>query len=70
MVQTSSNNNGRSNSIDWMRTGLQTATNDFTWTGRTQHTVDVILENIYSLGTTSEYIDITSAITAWAQQLD
>ena len=59
----SSNNNGRSNS--WADAdGLTDGAGTFTWTGTNADHSGWTIENTYSLGTTSEYIDITTDITA------
>ena len=56
-----SNNNARSNAIDYDASGLTDGTNSLSWNGSVRGIFDIT--NTYSLGTTSEYIDITSAIT-------
>jgi hypothetical protein len=59
----SSNNNGRSNT--WVDAdGLTDTTNGFTWQGTNAAHSGWMIENNYSLGATSEYIDITTNITA------
>jgi hypothetical protein len=55
------NNNGRSNAITGDGNGLTDGTNSLSWTGGVTSVFDIT--NTYSLGTTSEYIDITSSIT-------
>ena len=55
------NNNGSGNAIDYDASGLTDGTNSLSWNGSVRGIFDIT--NTYSLGTTSEYIDITSAIT-------
>ena len=55
------NNNGRSNAITGDGNGLTDGTNSLSWTGGVASVFDIT--NTYSLGTTSQYIDITSSIT-------
>jgi len=56
-----SNNNGRSNDIDYDASGLTDGTNTLTWNGSVRGVFNIT--NTYSLGATSPYIDITSSIT-------
>jgi hypothetical protein len=56
-----SNNNGRSNSIIGDGNGLTDGTNSLSWTGGVAGVFNIT--NIYSLGATTPYIDITSQIT-------
>ena len=60
----SSNNNGRSVSWETVGSGLVDGENTLTWTGANAAFPDWAIENIYSLGTTSQYIDVTTNITA------
>jgi hypothetical protein len=56
------NNNGGGLGITGDGIGLTNGTNTLSWTGGVAGVFDIT--NIYSLGTTSQYIDITSSITA------
>lgn len=56
------NNNASGLSITGDGIGLTNGTNTLSWTGGVAGVFDIT--NIYSLGTTSQYIDITSSITA------
>jgi hypothetical protein len=56
------NNNASGLGITGDGIGLTNGTNTLSWTGGVAGVFDIT--NIYSLGTTSQYIDITSSITA------
>ena len=56
------NNTGGNNWVD--ADGLSDTTNGFTWQGTNAAHSGWMIENNYSLGATSEYIDITTNITA------
>ena len=56
------NNNGGGLGITGDGIGLTNGTNTLSWTGGVAGVFDIT--NIYSLGTTSQYVDITSSITA------
>ena len=55
------NNNGRANAINNDGNGLTDGTNSLSWTGGVTSVFDIT--NTYTLGITSEYIDISSQIT-------
>jgi hypothetical protein len=56
------NNNGSGLGITGDGIGLTNGTNTLSWTGGVAGVFDIT--NIYSLGTTSQYVDITTRITA------
>ena len=56
------NNNGGGLGITGDGIGLTNGTNTLSWTGGVAGVFDIT--NIYSLGTTSQYVDITTRITA------
>ena len=60
----SSNNNGRAVQWETVGGGLVDGENTLTWSGANAVHPGWSIENIYSLGTTNQYIDITTNITA------
>ena len=66
----SSNNNGRAVQWETVGSGLVDGENTLTWTGANAAHSGWSIQNIYSLGTTSQYVDITTNITAGSAASD
>ena len=66
----SSNNNGRAVQWETVGGGLVDGENTLTWSGANAVHPGWSIENIYSLGATSQYVDITTNITAGSAASD